>query len=162
VSDHRISVSVNGVAREVEVSADRLLVDLLREDLSLTGTKDGCGVGVCGLCAVLVDGRLLSACLVLAVTVDQATIETVEGLAEPDGTLSRVQDAFVRAGALQCGICTSGQVMAATALLREHPSPSREETRAWMQGSLCRCTGYESILTAIADAASRSEPAKPA
>ena len=132
--------------------AERLLLELLRDDLGLTGTKEGCGVGVCGTCSVLVDGKLLSACLVPAVHVDGAAVTTIEGIARGD-RLTPLQDAFIRDGGFQCGICTPGQVIAATALLSERPHPSRDEIRAYMKGNLCRCTGYEGIVKAIEDAA---------
>ena len=149
MSVHGLDLVVNGVRHDVVVEADRLLIDVLREDLGLTGTKEGCGIGVCGLCSVLVDRRLLSSCLVPAVSVDGSTIETIEGLAEPDGTLSPLQESFIRRGGFQCGICTPGQVIAATALLDERPDATEAEIRQWMTGNLCRCTGYEGILEAI-------------
>jgi aerobic carbon-monoxide dehydrogenase small subunit len=149
---HRISLSVNGSDYRLEIDSDRFLVDVLREELGLTGTKEGCSIGVCGLCSVLVDGRLMSACLVYATSVDGASITTVEGLADPDGRLSPLQDAFIRCGGFQCGICTPGQLIAATALLAENPS-TRAEIRDWMRGNLCRCTGYVGIIDAIAEVA---------
>ena len=142
-------LTVNGVPYEREVAADRFLIDLLRDDLGLTGTKESCGIGVCGACSVLVDVTLVSSCLLPAVLVDGGAIETVEGLASPDGTLSLLQDAFIRCGGFQCGICTPGQLIAATALLRERPHASPDEIKEWMMGNLCRCTGYEGILDAI-------------
>jgi carbon-monoxide dehydrogenase small subunit len=148
-----IRLTVNGKAYERTIPNDRLLVDLLRDDLDLAGTKVGCEIGVCGLCAVLVNGVVLSACLLPAVVLDGSTIETVEGLAGPEGQLSPVQRAFIRHGALQCGICTPGQVVTATALLRERPDATADEIRDWMMGSLCRCTGYEGIFDAIASLA---------
>ena len=153
MSRHEIRVTVNGRSMSAEIDADRLLVDLLRDDLHLTGTKLGCGIGVCGLCAVIVDDELITGCLTPAVLVDGATIETVEGLAAADGTLSPLQDAFIRDGGFQCGICTPGQLMTATALLRENPTPDDEAISSWMMGSLCRCTGYEGIRRAITSAA---------
>ena len=156
MSVHDLNLVVNGVRRQVAMSADRLLIDVLREDLGLTGTKEGCGIGVCGLCSVLVDRRLLSACLVVAVSIDGSTIETIEGLAEPDGTLSPLQESFIRQGGFQCGICTPGQVIAATALLDERPDATEAEIREWMTGNLCRCTGYEGILEAIVAVTSRN------
>lgn len=153
MSTHRLRFTLNGEGREVEVTADRLLIDMIRDDCGATGTKLGCGVGVCGSCAVLVDGELLSACLLPAVFVDGRTITTVEGLARGE-ELSPLQDAFIRDGGFQCGICTPGQLIAATALLAERPRPSREEIRAWMMGNLCRCTGYLGIERAIERAAS--------
>jgi carbon-monoxide dehydrogenase small subunit len=121
---------------------------VLRDDLGATGTKEGCSIGVCGACSVLVDGELLSACLLPAVFVDGRAITTVEGLAHGE-TLSPLQDAFIREGGFQCGICTSGQLIAATALLAETKRPTEEEIRAWMMGNLCRCTGYYGITRAI-------------
>jgi aerobic-type carbon monoxide dehydrogenase small subunit (CoxS/CutS family) len=153
VSEHRIRLTVNGNAIERTIPADRFLIDLIRDDLALTGTKEGCGIGVCGLCAVIVDGALYSSCIVPAVLVDGASIETVEGLEAADGTLSPLQEAFITHGGFQCGICTPGQLISATALLRESPRPSAEDVNAWMMGNLCRCTGYEGISKAIAVAA---------
>lgn len=144
---------VNGVRVERVISPHLRLIDLLREDLGLTGTKEGCSVGVCGACSVLVDGTLLSACLLPAVYVHGTAVITVEGLAAVDGSLSPVQEAFIRHGGFQCGICTPGQVIAATALLAETPRPSADEVRGWMQGNLCRCTGYYSIVESILAAA---------
>jgi len=112
-----LHLRVNGKDCAVSGPADRLLIDVLRSDLGLTGTKDGCGIGVCGACSVILDGRLMSSCIVLAASVDGATITTVEGLADPDGSLSALQDAFIQCGGFQCGICTPGQLVAATALL---------------------------------------------
>ena len=153
MSEHRIRLTVNGTAIERTIPADRFLIDLIRDDLALTGTKEGCGIGVCGLCSVIVDGALYSSCIVPAVLVDGASIETVEGLESANGTLSPLQEAFITHGGFQCGICTPGQLISATALLRESPRPSADEIRAWMMGTLCRCTGYEGIAKAIAAAA---------
>jgi len=152
VSTHRVRFTLNGTPRELEVSADRLLIDLLRDDCAATGTKLGCGIGVCGACSVLVDDELVSACLLPAVFVDGTAILTVEGLAT-DGALTPLQDAFIRDGGFQCGICTPGQLIAATALLAEQPRPTREEVRSWMMGNICRCTGYYGIERAIQRAA---------
>ena len=151
-------LTVNGTAHDVEAASDRFLIDVLRTDLGLTGTKLGCEVGVCGLCAVIVDGGVQSACLIPAVAVNGSIIETVEGLAGPDGELSAVQAAFIRHGAFQCGICTPGQVVTATALLREQPAPTEPEVRSWMMGSLCRCTGYEGIQAAVMAAGGDGAP----
>ena len=150
MSEHRIRLSVNGNAIERTIPADRFLIDLIRDDLELTGTKEGCGIGVCGLCSVIVDGALYSSCIVPAILVDGSSIETVEGLEAADGTLSPLQEAFITHGGFQCGICTPGQLISATALLRESPRPSAEDVTAWMLGNLCRCTGYEGISRAIA------------
>jgi carbon-monoxide dehydrogenase small subunit len=154
LSTHRLEFSLNGVATAATVTPDRLLVDLLRDDIGATGTKVGCGIGVCGACSVLVDGELVSACLMPAVLVDGRAVTTIEGIAA--GELSPLQDAFIRDGGFQCGICTPGQIVAATALLAEHPAPTRDEVRVWMMGNLCRCTGYYGIERAIARAASRA------
>jgi carbon-monoxide dehydrogenase small subunit len=153
VSTHRIRFTLNGTARDVEVPAHRLLIDLLRDDLGCTGTKEGCGIGVCGACAVMVDGKLMSSCLLPALHVDGAQVTTIEGIARPDGSLAPLQVAFIRHGGFQCGICTPGQIVSATALLRERPRPADDEIREWMKGSICRCTGYEGILAAIRAAA---------
>jgi len=153
MSRHLVTFRLNGAAREVEVPAERLLIDLLREDLALTGTKEGCSVGVCGACSVLVDGVLLSSCLLPAIRVDGADVRTIEGIAPAAGRLSPLQQAFIEHGGFQCGICTPGQIVAATALLAEDPHPSRAATRHFMMGNLCRCTGYFGIVRAIEAAA---------
>ena len=153
MSQHNLRFSVNGQPRDVTVAANRLLVHLLRDDLGMTGTKEGCSVGVCGACSVLVDGVLLSACLLPAIFADGAEVTTVEGLAPDETRLSPLQDAFIRHGGFQCGICTPGQLIAATALLNETPHPSSDEVREWMMGNLCRCTGYYQIVESILAAA---------
>jgi carbon-monoxide dehydrogenase small subunit len=153
MSLHALRFRLNGEPVEVTVPANRLLVDLLRDELGKTGTKLGCGVGVCGACSVTVDGRLLSGCLVLAVHVDGADVRTVEGLAGDDGSLSPLQESFTRHGGYQCGICTPGQLVAATALLERNPDPSEEEIREWLMGNICRCTGYYQIVEAVRAAA---------
>lgn len=152
MSEHAVRFTLNGAPREVRMRADRRLIDVLRTDCGLTGTKEGCSVGVCGACAVLVDGEVLSACLLPAVFVDGAAVTTVEGL----GTdrLTPLQDAFITEGGFQCGICTPGQLITATALLAAHPKPTDAEISEWMMGSLCRCTGYHGIRRAIKKAAS--------
>ena len=150
--NHRIQITVNGVDRDLEVPAGRLLVDCLRYDLGLTGTKEGCGVGVCGACTVLVDGQMAASCIALAAALDGAAITTIEGIA-PEGSLHPVQQAFVDCGGFQCGICTPGQIMAAISLLQANPDPSEDEVREGMKGNLCRCTGYYSILESVAAAA---------
>jgi carbon-monoxide dehydrogenase small subunit len=148
LSTHRLRFSLNGSPRSLDVRADRRLIDVLRDDLGCTGTKEGCSIGVCGACSVLVGGELLSACLLPAVFVEGREVTTVEGLAHGN-ELSPLQDAFIREGGFQCGICTPGQLIAATALLAEHPRPSDDDIRAWMMGNLCRCTGYHGITRAI-------------
>ena len=160
-SGEPITFTVNGLERTVITAPARPVLDVLREDLELTGTKEGCGVGVCGACSILLDGRLMSSCLVPVGMVQGRDLTTVEGLAAPDGELSAVQQAFLECGGFQCGICTPGQVVAATALLAECPDPSPARVREWMMGNLCRCTGYCSIVSAVlaAAAADRPEPA---
>ena len=148
MSEHRIRFTLNGAPVDVTVPAERLLVDLLRDDLRLTGTKDGCSVGVCGLCTVQVDGAPLSACLLLATQVEGTSVRTVEGLRSP------LQEAFIAEGGFQCGICTSGQLMAADALLSANPDATDAEATDHMMGNLCRCTGYYGIARAIAKARS--------
>lgn len=152
VTRHLIRFELNGEAREVAVEPDRLLLDVLRTDLGLTGTKEGCRIGMCGTCAVLVDGLPVSACLFPAVHADGSAVATIEGIAR-DGELSPLQRAFIEHGGFQCGICTSGQIVTATALLAAHPRPSDEQVREWMMGGLCRCTGYYGIARAIRAAA---------
>jgi carbon-monoxide dehydrogenase small subunit len=144
----RISLSVNGEEYEIEVEANQLLLHALRDQVGLTGTKEGCSIGVCGACSVIVDGRLVSSCLTLAVACQGRKIETIEGLAK-DGELHPLQQAFIEYGGFQCGICTPGQIMAAKALLDENPRPTEEEVKEWMSGNLCRCTGYYKILESV-------------
>jgi aerobic-type carbon monoxide dehydrogenase small subunit (CoxS/CutS family) len=148
VTSESVRVEVNGTTYEREVEARRLLIHFLRDDLDLTGSHVGCDTGNCGACSVLLDGTLVKSCMVLAVQADGATIETVEGLAE-DEQLSPVQQAFSDHHALQCGYCTPGMLMSATALLRENPRPSDEEIAKAIQGNICRCTGYWNIVKAI-------------
>jgi aerobic-type carbon monoxide dehydrogenase small subunit (CoxS/CutS family) len=147
-----VGLTINGAPVDLDVAPDRTLLDVLRDDLGLTGTKLGCGIGVCGACSVLVDGRLESACLLLVGLVEGRAVVTIEGLGTPAAP-STVQRAFVECGGLQCGICTPGQVVAATALLDEIADPSEETIRHWMAGNLCRCTGYASIVESVRRAA---------
>ncbi|HEX2929091.1 MAG TPA: (2Fe-2S)-binding protein [Candidatus Binatia bacterium] len=144
----QLTLNVNGQEHEVEIEANRLLLHVLRDNLGLTGTKEGCSIGVCGACSVTIDGRLVSSCLTLAVGCQGKKIETIEGLAK-DGKLHPLQQAFIEYGGFQCGICTPGQIMAAKALLDENPKPSEEEVKEWMSGNLCRCTGYYKILESV-------------
>ena len=139
---------LNGKKVEVEIPTNRLLVDCLRYDLGLTGTKEGCSVGVCGACTVLMDGEMISSCIALAVFADGREITTVEGLAKNE-ELHPVQKSFIKYGGFQCGICTPGQVVAAKALLDEIPKPNQEQIKEWMMGNLCRCTGYYKIIESI-------------
>jgi carbon-monoxide dehydrogenase small subunit len=149
---HLIRLTVNGTPHEVAVEPRRTLADVLRHDLGYTGTHVGCEHGICGACTVLVDGEACRSCLVFGVQADDAAVETVEGLAE-DGELNPLQEAFTEHHALQCGFCTPGFLMLATALLRDNPSPTDEEIREAMASNLCRCTGYSSILAAVRAAA---------
>jgi aerobic carbon-monoxide dehydrogenase small subunit len=148
-----ISLTVNGVEREVEVETRRLLSDALRADLGLTGTHVGCEHGVCGCCTVLLDGRPVRSCLVLAVQAAGCEVRTIEGLAEPDGTLSALQRAFKQEHALQCGFCTPGFLMTASSFYRDAAEMSDEEIREALGGQLCRCTGYVGIVRAVRAAA---------
>jgi aerobic-type carbon monoxide dehydrogenase small subunit (CoxS/CutS family) len=148
VTSTTIAVEVNGTTYEREVEARRLLIHLLRDDLDLTGSHVGCDTGNCGACTIILDGTLVKSCMLLAVQADGTSIETVEGLAAEDG-LSPLQQAFSDHHALQCGYCTPGMLMSATALLREKPRPSDEEIARAIQGNICRCTGYWNIFTAI-------------
>jgi carbon-monoxide dehydrogenase small subunit len=143
-----IEVMVNGEGYRDDVPDHWTLLDLLRDRFGLTGTKDGCSEGVCGACSVLVNGRLVRACLTLARRVHGRSITTVEGL-DRDGTLNALQRAFLEDGAIQCGFCTPGMLIAASALLEAHPAPSEHDVREYLSGNLCRCTGYARIVTAV-------------
>jgi aerobic-type carbon monoxide dehydrogenase small subunit (CoxS/CutS family) len=147
-----ISVTINGTDYEREVEARKLLIHFLRDDVDLTGSHIGCDTGNCGACSVIVDGALVKSCMLLAVQADGTTIETVEGLAE-DGQLTPLQQAFSDHHALQCGYCTPGMLMSATALLRTHAHPNEEQIRKALQGNICRCTGYWNIVDAVKAAA---------
>ncbi len=144
---------LNGQEVGAEVAPHHSLLTLLREQFDLYGAKEGCGVGECGACTVIVDGLAVNACLLPALEVDGARVETVEGLAAPDGTLHPIQQAFVELGAIQCGFCTPGMVMSAKALLDHNPSPGEDEIRTAIEGNLCRCTGYHQIVEAVKAAA---------
>ena len=146
-----IHLKVNGTEHELEVPARRLLVDCLRYDIGLTGTKEGCSVGVCGACAVLIDGEMAASCITLAVAADGLDITTIEGLANGK-ELHPIQQSFIDHGGFQCGICTPGQIMAAKALLDVNPDPTEDEVKEWMMGNLCRCTGYYKILESVMEA----------
>jgi carbon-monoxide dehydrogenase small subunit len=144
----KIRLRVNGKKVEREVETNRMMVDFLRYDLGLTGTKEGCSVGVCGACTVLMDGEMISSCIAPAVFADGREITTVEGLAK-NGKLHPVQQSFIKYGGFQCGICTPGQVVAAKSLLDKVPKPNEEQIKDWMMGNLCRCTGYYKIIESI-------------
>jgi carbon-monoxide dehydrogenase small subunit len=148
----KVALTVNGEPVSLDVSPRVTLLELLRERLQLTGTKSGCGEGECGACSVLMDGRVVNSCLILAAECDSAEIMTVEGLAN-DGVLHPIQQAFVDHGAVQCGFCTPGMIMATQALLQSQPSPTEEEIRRGLEGNLCRCTGYRKIIDAVASLA---------
>jgi len=152
----RIRLTVNQRPHDVDVATEDRLLDVLREHLALTGTKEGCGEGECGACTVLMDGRPVNSCLVLAAQADGAEILTVEGLADGDH-LHPIQEAYVDAGAVQCGFCTPGFIMSTYALLKDNPSPSDDEILTALEGNLCRCTGYAKILDAVRLAAKRWE-----
>jgi len=152
----QVSLTVNGQPVELLIEPNRTLLQVLREDLGLTGTKHGCGAGDCGSCTVLLDGRPVNSCLVLAVQVGGREVTTIEGLTHPDGDqagrLHPVQESFVELGAIQCGFCTPGMILTSAALLEDNPRPSRQEIREAISGNLCRCTGYQKIVEAVEDA----------
>jgi len=156
-----IRVTVNGRACEGQAEPRASLAEFLRDDLDLTGTHVGCEHGVCGACTVLLDGEPVRSCLMLAVQAKGRSIQTVEGLAGPDGTLHPLQQAFMDKHALQCGFCTPGILVTALAYLREHPSPTEDEIREMLSGNLCRCTGYHFIVEAVAQAAKTLAAAPP-
>jgi len=149
---HRISLTVNGRTHEVEVEPRERLIDVLRYKLGYTGVKEGCGTGECGACTILLDGKPVNSCLVLAVSANGKSITTVEGIAQ-GGKLHPVQQAFVEHGAVQCGFCTPGFIVNAVALLNENPNPDIDTIRYWLAGNLCRCTGYQKIIKAVLAAA---------
>jgi carbon-monoxide dehydrogenase small subunit len=149
-----ISMTVNGVERRLETFPMMRLLDILREELGLTGTKEGCGEGECGACSVILDGRLVNSCLVPALQADGSRITTIEGIATA-GQIHAVQQAFIDCGGAQCGICTPGMILASVSLLEQNPHPSEEEIREGLAGNLCRCTGYMRIFEAVRQGAGR-------
>lgn len=149
----QVSMTVNGKPASGEIEGRTLLVDFLRESLHLTGTHVGCDTSQCGACVVHVDGKDVKACTIFAAECEGAEVRTIEGMAADDGTLDKVQQAFQDHHGLQCGFCTPGMVMTAAALLRDNPNPSEEEIRSYLQGNICRCTGYHNIVKAIMAAA---------
>ena len=148
-----VSVTVNGQSREADIEPRTLLVYFLRETLGLTGTNVGCDTSTCGSCTVLLDGESVKSCTLIAAQADGREVTTIEAMARPDGTMHPLQDAFHRHHGLQCGYCTPGMIMAAASYLEENPSPTEEEVREALEGNLCRCTGYQNIVTSILDAA---------
>lgn len=149
---NHVTTTVNGDSVEFLCETGQTLLDVLRDELRLTGTKEGCGTGDCGACSVIVDGRLLCSCLMLAVEAEGKDIQTIEGMAAGEA-LHPLQRKFIEHAALQCGICTPGILIAARALLDHNPDPSESEVRYWLAGNLCRCTGYHKIVDAVLDAA---------
>ena len=152
MAKYHVTATINGDVVEVLCDPTQTLLELLRDELFLTGTKEGCGTGDCGACSVTIDGRLVCSCLVMGAEADGTTIETVEGMANGE-ELHPLQRKFVEHIALQCGICTPGLLVAARSLLDRNPDPSEMETRYWLAGNLCRCTGYQNIIEAVLDAA---------
>ena len=148
----QVGLTVNGTLYELSVQPWEALLEVIRDKLGLTGTKEGCGLGECGACTVIMDGKTVNSCLVLAAEADGKQITTIEGLTDGD-KLHPIQEAFIEYGGLQCGFCTPGMIMSAKALLDENPSPSEEEIRRGIAGNLCRCTGYTKIIEAITSAA---------
>jgi len=159
MTKHHVETKVNGDRVELLCEADETLLDVLRNQLGLTGTKEGCATGDCGACSVTVDGRLVCACLMLAVEAHGKSVESIEGMAK-GGALHPLQQKFLDHAALQCGICTPGFLVAAKSLLEKNPDPTETEVRFWLAGNLCRCTGYDKIVRAVLDAAAdmRKQP----
>ncbi len=149
-----IEITVNGRKRQFDAEPNKLLLNLVRDELYLTGTKYGCGIGECGACTVLLDGEAVLACMVLAVDADGRCVETVEGVADGD-KLDPIQEAYIEEGAIQCGFCTPGFIMTTKALLSENPDPSEAEIREYLKGNYCRCTGYVNIIKAVQSAAEK-------
>jgi aerobic carbon-monoxide dehydrogenase small subunit len=152
MAKHHVSFTINGDPTEILCETSATLLDVLRDELELTGTKEGCSTGDCGACSVMVDNRLVCSCLVLGVEVNGKSIDTIEGMAKGDA-LHPLQRKFLEHHALQCGICTPGVLIAAKALLEKNPNPTETEVRYWLAGNLCRCTGYDKIVRAVIDAA---------
>ena len=149
-----IDITINGRKRQFDVEPNKLLLNLVRDELYLTGTKYGCGIGECGACTVHLDGEAVLACMVLAVDADGRSVTTIEGVAD-SGKLDPVQEAYIEEGAIQCGFCTPGFIMSTKALLKENPDPSEKEIREYLKGNYCRCTGYVNIINAVQSAAKK-------
>ena len=152
MAKHHVTTTINGDAVEFLCEAGETLLDVLRDELQLTGSKEGCASGDCGACSVILDGRLVCACLVLGVEAAGRSVETIEGMADGE-QLHPLQQKFLEHAALQCGVCTPGILVAAKALLDKHPDPTETEVRYWLAGNLCRCTGYDKVVRAVLDAA---------
>jgi len=152
MAKQHVTTTINGDETEFLCDTSQTLLDVLRDELFLTGTKEGCGTGDCGACSVTIDGRLVCSCLVMGVEADGTKIETIEGMADGE-TLHPLQRKFIEHIALQCGICTPGLLVAARSLLENNPDPTEMEVRYWLAGNLCRCTGYQNIVEAVLDAA---------
>ena len=150
----KIEITVNGRKRQFDVEPNKLLLNLVRDELHLTGTKYGCGIGECGACTVHLDGEAVLACMILAVDADGRYVDTIEGVAV-DGDLDPVQESYIEEGAIQCGFCTPGFIMTTKALLKENPSPTESEIREYLKGNYCRCTGYINIINAVQSAAKK-------
>jgi carbon-monoxide dehydrogenase small subunit len=155
----QIKVTVNGILYELSVQPWETLLDVIREHLGLTGTKEGCGLGECGACTIIMDGKTVNSCLVLAVEADSRVITTIEGLANGD-ELHPIQEAFIKCGGLQCGFCTPGMIMSTKALLENNPSPDEGEIRKAIAGNFCRCTGYTKIIESVKVAAKNMQRVK--
>ena len=158
MAKHHVTTTINGDPVEFLCEPEQTLLDVLRDELGLTGSKEGCASGDCGACSVMVDDRLVCSCLVLGVEVDGSTVETIEGMADGD-KLHPLQQKFLEEAALQCGICTPGFLIAARALLIKNPDPTETEVRDWLAGNLCRCTGYDKIIRSVLDVASEMKRA---
>ncbi len=154
-----VTTTINGEPMEFLCEPDNTMLDALRNELGLTGSKEGCATGDCGACSITVDGRLVCSCLMLAAEAEGHEIRTIEGMAQ-GGRLNPLQQKFLEQAALQCGICTSGMLIASEALLKKNPDPSEEEVRFWLAGNLCRCTGYDKIVRAVIEAAAEMREAR--
>jgi aerobic carbon-monoxide dehydrogenase small subunit len=152
MAKHHVSAVINGEPTEFLCETQQTLLDSLRDEIGLTGSKEGCASGDCGACSVIVDGRLICSCLMLACEADGKNVTTIEGIAQGDH-LHPIQQKFLEHAALQCGFCTPGLIVASKALLDENPNPTEEEARYWLAGNLCRCTGYDKVIRAVMDAA---------
>jgi carbon-monoxide dehydrogenase small subunit len=155
-----VTTTINGEPMEFLCEPDNTMLDALRNDLGLTGSKEGCATGDCGACSIMLDGRLVCSCLMLAAEAEGHEITTIEGMARAD-RLHPLQQKFLEQAALQCGICTSGMLVASDALLKRNPNPSEEEVRFWLAGNLCRCTGYDKIVRAVLEVAAEMQEARP-